>query len=310
MLELRGVSKRYHDGESELRVLEGVDLEQLNLCRLGSMSMALSRNIYDDNAHDHCSQDEEQYEQAYTKLEIARWPEPKLDIGALGTVAEQYADDYEVDIGPVPRGQWHEIFEDFSHMEGDIKEIERLLRDYRDGGGGALIDSSDWNVMMEEANLEGSNDAAFEDFVTEAEQYAEEQLWEALMSSLNENPTYVVAYYFDPEKGVDQEGEELSPSEIHSWDQTDGHFYFPLAPEGHIDFERGKLDLTTVNDSIGNDIEELLPDVDFQSVTVIAVVPGDIYDRETSTLDFYEAGCFEVPAGRYDWSNWDIGEEE
>jgi hypothetical protein len=45
---------------------------------LGQDGMALSRNIYDDYSTHYCSQDDDVYADAYSKMSLAPWPEPRL----------------------------------------------------------------------------------------------------------------------------------------------------------------------------------------------------------------------------------------
>lgn len=79
-----------------------------DFCPAGHGGRALTRLIYSDFSHTGCTQTDEQYNSAFYKLGNSDWPPAQLDVGEMREIAEEYANQFECDIGEI-RSQEIEI---------------------------------------------------------------------------------------------------------------------------------------------------------------------------------------------------------
>lgn len=67
------------------------------ICGNGLTGQMIIRHIYSDTDHRECGQSDENYTQAYANLASGYWPEPKLDMGAWRSLAEEYKGKIEIE---------------------------------------------------------------------------------------------------------------------------------------------------------------------------------------------------------------------
>lgn len=286
--------------------LQGVELQEEPLEWFASRGQAMGRNIWDDVGHGEVSQSKENYESAYRALQKANWPEPSLDIGELGTVAQNYVDDYDVcDVGRVPR-KAEEVLGDLGiidWIEGvSFDEAAEMYKRARTDGGIMALDVSYRQRIYDESNIDSEDYSALEDFVSEAGYAIESALAERIMELLYKGKTYMMALPFDPDE------QPLGSYKERKWQEADGDVWEGAAAK---DPEHISKDLRDADAPVEMDVRAVMAegdpamsDEDWSKVEVFIISPEDVHDDTSYVFEDEAVGLVELPPGEYNWQDW------
>jgi len=269
------------------RCLDGMPLKTIGLCRLGEASQALSRNIYDDVDQQYCYQPEKVYDEAYALLGQARWPESKLDVGALSHIARSYVDEFDIETRKAE--PWTDIFDDeLTYAPASITDAEELLMSLRNN---ELPDTELWSVLFTRAGFgdDPSTSPMFDDFIALAREHIESQVWDELLLLTATGPRYVLVFGVSPyTSGVDERvrGECAEKLRGDVWEH-DADTPFPESFQKYTQF-----DFAASYDRWGE-------------VETVAVVPEDIYD-DLVFLPKFATAVIKMPGYQWDFSDWTI----
>lgn len=258
----------------------GIDMPVTNdeLCPAGEDGEALSRSIYSDTDRDYCTQDQEQYDDAYEVLGGISWPQAALDVGDIKNRAGHARELVESNEAGVLVDIAREIAE-FWGTEGQEGPLQNIREVYENEN---LPSSADYDAAAEALGRELDDDE--ESQLSSMVDERLEEMWNETLASVRGT---VFAILGDPDdQGTWPEGVRIDP----------GVGIYTLSNEMetyNCDHESPSWDAAYLN-------VDFPEDLDTDDIEFFAIFPEELYPTEMEACGLaVDLGSF--GPGEYNW---------